>query len=612
MAIRIPDFDTYREGYGSATITVYKAGTTVVASLFADEAGTIPLANPQTLTTTTINNRTFGRWAQPVYVNESYYWDANAQQQSGAARIPLFTLDGANGNDLLVTAEGGTVARALSEHAGQFILVENFGTLDNSSANNTTVIQAAIGAAAALGGGYVILPAGIYPVNSLTLPAAVVLVGAGRGITTLQMPVSADFLTMAGDRSGFADITLDGVSKQSGSVGVKAINRARLYIRDAEVKRFDTGLYLKGGTFNDWRGLIVTDHNTGLKLHGDTTDSGSAFQFNIWDGGEISICTTIGVDLSYESAECSHNALNHIKFSANATAVRVNGARFTEINDPLFTGNTIDVDLRDDDAVNVKNTVVGFKIAHGYITGGTIKLRDTMQDTILQSVDIRGVTIDLTTPKNALKLENCTEDTSTTITGDGTKLVRNFSNLNGLSRGVTTGSSATKAWSLKLDPGEMCAGIAFVTGKQRNGTDKASYIISFTAQRAPSTLAYDAQTSNFTVGNVLTGATSGATARIIADSDSGLTGTLTLHSIAGEFVDNELIGDGAGGAAQVNGALVAGSVSILDQDVLSTSETDATWAATLVGTVEECEVQVTGAAAKTIDWVVSVYASRFG
>jgi len=73
--------------------------------------------------------------------------------------------------------------------------------------------------------------------------------------------------------------------------------------------------------------------------------------------------------------------------------------------------------------------------------------------------------------------------------------------------------------------------------------------------RITCTLAYDAQTANFTVGALVTGGTSGATAIIAQDADGGATGTLTLKDVLGTFLDNELITDTAGGSADVNGVL---------------------------------------------------------
>jgi len=74
---------------------------------------------------------------------------------------------------------------------------------------------------------------------------------------------------------------------------------------------------------------------------------------------------------------------------------------------------------------------------------------------------------------------------------------------------------------------------------------------------------YASQTGNFTVGQVVTGLTSGAVGTIKADSDGGTTGTLTLTNITGVFVNDETVTDPLGGAALVNGTL--GSVK-LDYD----------------------------------------------
>ena len=74
-------------------------------------------------------------------------------------------------------------------------------------------------------------------------------------------------------------------------------------------------------------------------------------------------------------------------------------------------------------------------------------------------------------------------------------------------------------------------------------------------------LAYDAQTVDFTVGSVLTGATSGATALIIGNVDGGATGILTLKNIVGIFQDDETITDGAG-SASANGTAVPNTYAL--------------------------------------------------
>lgn len=70
-------------------------------------------------------------------------------------------------------------------------------------------------------------------------------------------------------------------------------------------------------------------------------------------------------------------------------------------------------------------------------------------------------------------------------------------------------------------------------------------------------LAYDGQSANFTVGQTVTGAQSGAKGVIIADTDGGATGTLTIQKVNNiDFIDNEAIADdnSTPGAALVNGA----------------------------------------------------------
>lgn len=66
-------------------------------------------------------------------------------------------------------------------------------------------------------------------------------------------------------------------------------------------------------------------------------------------------------------------------------------------------------------------------------------------------------------------------------------------------------------------------------------------------------LAFDNQTGNFTVGQVVTGGTSGATGTITGMTDAGSSGTLILSGVLGVFADNEALTDPLGGAADANG-----------------------------------------------------------
>lgn len=96
-------------------------------------------------------------------------------------------------------------------------------------------------------------------------------------------------------------------------------------------------------------------------------------------------------------------------------------------------------------------------------------------------------------------------------------------------------------------------------------------------------LNFDAQTVDFTIGETVTGGTSGATAVIVDITDNGATGSLILGTITGgPFQDNETITDGLGGSATADGVDVELFVGITgtlpDGSPLSTSDFSYVWA----------------------------------
>lgn len=77
----------------------------------------------------------------------------------------------------------------------------------------------------------------------------------------------------------------------------------------------------------------------------------------------------------------------------------------------------------------------------------------------------------------------------------------------------------------------------------------------------PHSILFDALTASFTVGDTVTGGTSGATAEIHDVQVDGTTGTLFIGAITGgPFVDNETITDVGGGSATVNDTTFAGKI----------------------------------------------------
>jgi len=223
-SIRVAEFDIWRPTYGGASVEVLIAGTTTRASLYSDPDLTTGIPNPQTLQSQQEGDGiAYGKFAQPVYVGTSYYLRIDTGEETGVQRLPLTSLEGEDASEAIVTATGGSVARALEDHLAAEVRVENFGALDASASANTAILTAAIGAAAAQGGGQVMLPAGNFPFTQLSLPQDVILVGKGRGATTLRSEQAQEVITIAGNGAGLRGMTLDGVNLNTGSIGVFAV-----------------------------------------------------------------------------------------------------------------------------------------------------------------------------------------------------------------------------------------------------------------------------------------------------------------------------------------------------------------------------------------------------
>lgn len=95
-----------------------------------------------------------------------------------------------------------------------------------------------------------------------------------------------------------------------------------------------------------------------------------------------------------------------------------------------------------------------------------------------------------------------------------------------------------------------------ITTKKATGTNTLGEI-TYTSYSLH-TLAYNGQVTNFTVGETVTGATSGASGVVIKDDDKGSYGTLTLRRDANstEYQDDEYLNGSTGGSsmAQADGA----------------------------------------------------------
>lgn len=625
MAVQLVDeFDIWRPGYDGSTVTVFVAGTTSLASLFSDEALTLPLDNPQVLATfTDASGNSYGKFSQSVYVGQPYYLDIDSGENTGIQRPGLTSLDGQNAGAATVTVAGSAQLNTLSAIAGRTVYAANYGEIVTggsigSAASNTAAITAAIGALGT--SGVVHLPAGVIRVNAFTVPAGVILQGEGESATTLQIVSGATAFTLSGDYAGFRDLTIDGSTKTLGSRGIYGVNRSFVILENVMLENLDTGATFKGANNPQWKNFSISNCNTGVEMHGDrdagNTNLGGAFVGGQWLGGTVFACATIGVDLDYIDAIVAHTAIENIYFNANTgTAVRIRGAQFEPFNNCRWSANTTNVDMLDDltvltPATQYRNKVNGIAFNGGLMSGGKFQATGNAGDIVLDHLKLLGVTFNLIpTLSNNILLKDCFEDSGTVVTGDSTKLVRQFESEEFEITGLTLDNAVTRAWGITLENNQCVYFQIQAIGVQRNGTNRAIYHAVCGGRRAVGTLLYQNQTANFTLGDILTGATSGAIARIVADSDSGATGTLSLGNILGTFANGEIITGSTTGSAQVNGTVADGTHAVDSVGLVhlrTAYETDSAWDISLSFSAGEVAFNVQGNSSQTVDWTVRI------
>lgn len=622
MAVhRIAEFDLWRPGYDLASVRIKVAGTDTLANVYTDEALTVAAPNPQTLLARTVGNTSYGKFSQPLYTNQPYELEINSTDRTGIARPAIKSLPNEDASNAVVTPTGASQANTLASILARVVHALDFGDLGSTVSTNNTTLTNAIGAVAADGGGVVLLPVGTYPFTSLTLTSGVILMGHGRGVTTLQSQTGGNVLTLNGDRAGLAKLTLDGVDLQAGSVGVYSKANDELFFDDVDIRRFNTGMYFRGGRRLRALDLYVDNCASGVLFHGDVDSGGGAdgdeFRENKWSGGRVTNCSTVGVELSFVDRKVYDNTIEDVGFENNTgTALNINGARFTRLPGCWWSGNTTNFAVNDDDDTDnaAINTVIGLNFDGGSLIGGAATFQGTCQDIVLRGMEISDVDFTLTLPQNNIVLLDCIEDSLVTVAGEGTKFTRarTVKGDEPGSSGVTSDNNYVKGWAYRLSPGQLAMVEASVVAVQRNGTGYASWHIGQFVYRPGSTLAYDNQTDNFTVGELVTGAVSGAVGRIIADSGSGSSGTLTLKELVGEFQDNEAITGENTGAATVNGTLSHQAVTLLGSttNIMAAVGSNAgspptNWSVQFAaGTNGEVEIQVSGNSNQTVDWLV--------
>lgn len=571
---RIPDFDTWRPTYGGASVLVIRANTTQHAPLYSDPLLTTPIDNPVVLLSMVDDNGlSYGKWPTPVYTYVPYRFTINETAVSGVQRQPLYDVAGLDISGSNVATRRGQRLQTMRDFLDREIYGQDFGSLASTagSAAITAAITRAIGAAAAQGGGVVHLPSGDVTVTKLTLPENVVLEGAGIGVTRLISQSAEAIITLTGDRSGLRNLTLDGVNLNTGSIGVYGVGLVGVVLEGVEIKRFHSGLLLRGASYCLWRDLSVTNCVNAAQLRGDTDPSGASLGGEIraisWVGGAVTLNTTSGIQLWFFDDLVDGVVLDGVLIGGNLDkGLLLNGARNVRVlNSRWEAGAGITLLLVQDDsnlARAADNTVDHFSIEGTVVDGGKLTFNGSCASVRAIGSDFRGAAFDLTVPQEPILLVDCIEDADVAIGGDTTKLLRVASADEGTVTGYTTDATPITAYSEVIEPGAVGFFQAEVVGQRQDGTEYGIFWVAAGVTRPGSTMDFNLQTVNFTAGATVTGATSGATARIIAVTQAAGSGTLTLGDIEGTFTIGEHITDGDGGDAYVSGALTPSNAAL--------------------------------------------------
>jgi hypothetical protein len=580
-SIRIAEFDTWRPGYGAASVTVLVASTTTAAAIFYDEACTQAAPNPQTLMQMTgTDGISYGKFLQPLYTQSAYYLNINSIDQTGITGVPLTTLAGVDASDATVIPTGGTQAGNLDDLFARRIDVRDFGIFlpigapNVSAATNNLAIVAAIQAASGLGGGDVCIPAGTYPFTQLILPANVRIVGAGRLATILQSTIFGNVVTITGTAAGFASITIDGVNQVSDSVGVFAANVNAIRMDDVQIQRFDVCMCRYGGSGSFFRNLYISQGNTaGYQCHGFSDNgNGGPITNELWDGGAVQLCPGIGLDIENVDSAVSNLTFRGVSFNTNTgTAIYISGAQNIRFIDGCsMNGNNIDLGVVDGTGTTVDGSsqqvariewddmTFGPQIAPQAAQGqqvavaavnASINLSGTLQNCAFRRCTLSYTTVNINSPSNNILAQDCQEGQGIIFGGNSpTAWTRNFTFLNANEGSVvTTNSSPTVIWEFTPTIGDNFYVVARVVARGRNSAHCAFFNIGAYGRSGGYILTFDNLTVPFTPGTILTGQTSKATARIYGYQTP--TGSLNLSNVSGTFQTGETvtISDASGG-----------------------------------------------------------------
>lgn len=360
----------YLSGVGSVaasgTVNFYQPSTLVPITVYSDDALTQAILQPITLDGS-------GKTPLPVYTATPAR--AIIRSQAGATLFDVSRIDGDRAElvglvnssfpasptvDAALTAVGGSFGGTnglfLATGAGAvqrsfqsamsdvFFNVKNYGAVGNGIADDTSAVQNAITAAAAVGGGTVFLPPGTYLINAaLTIassPASVSVVGSSRGVSIIKSSSStanAFTVTSVGVVS-FRQFTIAAATSSSGS-GISVATGGNIVVDTVAISGFAKGIATTASALYA-QNALVDGSTAGLAQTGTSTATVVGGQFTSGSGSGITLATgapvlqiigasvggsSIAIDLGAGASMYAYGVINGggslvVGYRANASA----------------------------------------------------------------------------------------------------------------------------------------------------------------------------------------------------------------------------------------------------------------------------------------------------
>jgi len=186
--------------------------------------------------------------------------------------------------------------------------------------------------------------AGVYLFSSSLTPAGLhTWQGLGSGVTELKSSYSGNNIVLM-NAVRIKSLTLNGVSKVAGSVGIYGAAKHNIELYQVEIKNFETGINTTGGIFWNVTLCNVHDNVDGLKA----VTTGTGFNDNEFVSNKFVGNTGKGVWLEYSASEITSNTFIGNNVEDNGFGFYLLGVYNTTIVGGFMEGQTTDHIYADD------------------------------------------------------------------------------------------------------------------------------------------------------------------------------------------------------------------------------------------------------------------------